>query len=157
MARYRIICTRQEPASAPPSHQHIVAVGTGTEPRHYTNLWTLDQVLDAMHRGDSFFTQGEHSGRIAEVEAYHCTYCRRTAHPLAPRRGDGQQPGQSLAMRLIAKAHAWPRKAGPANHPGLLVLLGSRRGRSELAILGLHVYCSLCAHAVRQITRVDSK
>jgi hypothetical protein len=78
MARYRIICTRQEPASAPPSHQHIVAVGTGTEPRHYNNLWTLDQVLEALRRGDSFFTQGEQSARIAEVESYHCTYCRRT-------------------------------------------------------------------------------
>lgn len=77
MARYRIICTRQEPASAPPSHQHIVAVGTGVEPRHYLNLWTLDQVLEAMRRGDSFYTQGEQSGRIAEVEAYHCNYCRR--------------------------------------------------------------------------------
>lgn len=78
MARYRIICTRQEPASAPPSHQHIVAVGTGNEPRHYTNIWTLDQVLEAMRQGDSFYTQGEHSGRIAEVEPYQCSYCRRT-------------------------------------------------------------------------------
>ncbi len=77
MARYRIICTRQEPVTAPPSHQHIVAVGTGTEPRHYTHLWSLDQVLEAMRRGDSFFTQGEQSGRIAEVEAYQCTHCRR--------------------------------------------------------------------------------
>jgi hypothetical protein len=77
MARYRIICTRQEPATAPPSHQHIVAVGTGTGPRHYDNLWTLDQVLEAMRRGDSFFTQGELSGKIVAVESYHCTYCRR--------------------------------------------------------------------------------
>ena len=78
MARYRIICTRKEPAVAPPSHQHIVAVGTGNEPRHYTNIWTLDQVLEAMRRGDSFYTQGEQSDKIAEVESYHCTYCRRT-------------------------------------------------------------------------------
>ena len=28
MATYRITCTRQQPASAAPSHQHIVAVGT---------------------------------------------------------------------------------------------------------------------------------
>jgi hypothetical protein len=77
MARYRIICTRQEPASAAPSHQHIVAVGTGNEPRQYTHIWTLDQVLEALRRGDSFYTQGEQSGRIAEVESYHCTYCRR--------------------------------------------------------------------------------
>lgn len=78
MARYRIICTRQEPASAAPSHQHIVAVGTGNEPRQYSNFWTLDQVLEAMRRGDSFYTQGERSGQVAEVEQYHCTYCRRT-------------------------------------------------------------------------------
>ena len=78
MARYRIICTRQEPASAAPSHQHIVAVGTGTEPRHYTHLWTLAQVLEAMRRGETFYTQGEQSGKIAEVEQYYCSYCRRT-------------------------------------------------------------------------------
>lgn len=84
MARYRIICTRQEPASAAPSHQHIVAVGTGTEPRNYTQLWTLDQVLAAMRRGETFYTQGEQSGKVAEVEQYHCSYCRRTyirSHP----------------------------------------------------------------------------
>ncbi len=77
MARYRIICTRQEPASAPPSHQHIVAVGTGIDSRQYNTLWSLDQVLDAMRRGETFYTQGDQSGRIAEVEAYHCGYCRR--------------------------------------------------------------------------------
>lgn len=78
MARYRIICTRQAPAASAPSHQHIVAVGTGVEPSHYTRLWTLDEVLDAMHRGDAFHTQGEQSGRVASVEPFHCTSCRRT-------------------------------------------------------------------------------
>jgi hypothetical protein len=78
MARYRIICTRKAPASASPSHQHIVSVGTGTQPRHYTSLWTVDEVLIAMKRGDTFYTQGERSGMIAEVEQYHCTPCRRT-------------------------------------------------------------------------------
>jgi hypothetical protein len=78
MARYRIICTRQEPATAPQSHQHIVAVGTGTEPGQYTSIWTLAEVVNAMRRGDSFYTQGEHTGRVAEVEEYHCTYCRQT-------------------------------------------------------------------------------
>jgi hypothetical protein len=84
MARYRIICTRQESTSAVPSHQHTVAVGTGIEPRHYTHTWTLDQILESMRRGDTFYTQGERSGRIAEVEPYHCTFCRRSyirSHP----------------------------------------------------------------------------
>jgi len=77
MARYRIICTVQEPANAPPSHQHIVAVGLGVEPRHYSAKWTLDQVIASMNRGDTFYTQGEKSGKVAEVEQYHCGYCRR--------------------------------------------------------------------------------
>jgi hypothetical protein len=78
MARYRITCTRQERASAAPSHQHIVAVGTGNDPHHYGYIWSLDQVLESMREGDTFYTEGERSGRIAEVEPYHCTLCGRT-------------------------------------------------------------------------------
>lgn len=78
MAKYRITCTRQEPASAAPSHQHIVAVGTGNQPGYYTHEWSLDQVLQAMRRGDSFYTQGQRSGMVAGVESYRCSPCGRT-------------------------------------------------------------------------------
>jgi hypothetical protein len=77
MARYRIICTNQEPVHLPTTHAHIVAVGTGVTPDHYDRKWTLDQVLWAMDQGDTFYTQGKETGRIAGVVKYECSQCRR--------------------------------------------------------------------------------
>jgi hypothetical protein len=37
-----------------------------------------DEVLAAMDRGHSFFTQGNNSGKIAWIEKYTCARCRRT-------------------------------------------------------------------------------
>ena len=78
MARYRIVCTTQEPVNEPNRNAHIVAVGTGNDPARVDRRWTLDQVLRAMDSGDSFYTQGVQSGKIAAVEKYQCPYCRRT-------------------------------------------------------------------------------
>lgn len=77
MASYRIVCTVQAPADKPPSHQHIVAVGTGNDPDREDRSWTLQQVLDAMGRGDTFYTIGVRSGKRAEVEKYWCSPCGR--------------------------------------------------------------------------------
>lgn len=84
MATYRIVCTEQAPATAPPSHQHIVAVGTGSDPAKADLRWVLNEVLAAMERGDVFYTQGIESGKIARVEPYHCHHCRRTFIRSAP-------------------------------------------------------------------------
>jgi hypothetical protein len=78
MARYRIICTNQEPADKPPHSAHIVAVGTGTSPDQYTRKWTLSEVYTAMRSGDTFHTQGRNSGRVAEVRSYRCSCGRDT-------------------------------------------------------------------------------
>jgi hypothetical protein len=78
MARYRIVCTNQEPAGNPPTHAHIVAVGTGNNPNQADRKWTLAEVLAAMDRGDTFYTQGVNSGKIAGVEKYYCAKCQRT-------------------------------------------------------------------------------
>lgn len=75
MSSYRIICTVQMPADKPPSHQHIVSVGTGRVPTTYDRMWTLQQVLDAMDNRDTFYTIGEQSGKRAEVEKYWCSHC----------------------------------------------------------------------------------
>ena len=77
MARYRIVCTEQVPADQPPTHAHIVAVGTGNNPDQADKGWSLDEVLYAMDRGDIFYTQGVQSGKVALVEKYYCTPCRR--------------------------------------------------------------------------------
>mgnify|MGYP000271247425 CR=1 FL=1 len=78
MTAYRIVCTVQEPVTQPTTHAHIVAVGTGTNPQTYSQRWTLAQVIAAMDRGDTFYTQGVTSGKTARVEKYTCPKCRGT-------------------------------------------------------------------------------
>jgi hypothetical protein len=78
MARNRIVCTDQEPVTQPTTHAHIVAVGIGTDPDAATTKLTLNEVVAAIDRGDTFYTQGKTSGRVAGVEKYTCPHCRRT-------------------------------------------------------------------------------
>jgi len=40
MTTYRVICTNQEPASQPPQHAHIVAIGVGTTADHYSQRFS---------------------------------------------------------------------------------------------------------------------
>ena len=77
MARYRIICTRQEPASAAPSHQHSWLSGSGLNPvttRTFGRWLRSWKPCVAVKRS----TPRASSGKIAEVEQYYCSYCRRT-------------------------------------------------------------------------------
>lgn len=78
MADYRIVCTTHSPVDEPSRRTHIVAVGTGTDPGHADIKWSLDDVLLAIRRGDRFYVKGERSARIAWVEPYVCSFCRRT-------------------------------------------------------------------------------
>jgi hypothetical protein len=78
MSTYRIVCTEQVPVTEPTTHAHIVAVGTGSEPEKADKRWTLSEVLAAMDKGDVFQTQGEQSGKIARVEKYVCSLCKKT-------------------------------------------------------------------------------
>jgi hypothetical protein len=78
MATYRIVCTNQIPATKPPQHAHIVAVGVGSDPGKYNASISLNQVIQMMNNGDKFFTQGINSGKIAWVEKYTCNYCNQT-------------------------------------------------------------------------------
>jgi hypothetical protein len=77
MATYRVICTIQEPASQPPQHAHIVAVGVGASTDHYDQRFTLPQVIQMMTNGDRFFTYGPRSGKTAWVEKYFCPHCHQ--------------------------------------------------------------------------------
>jgi len=84
VAQHRIVCTDQEPYHQPTTHAHIVAGGTGTNPNRAEQRWTLQQVLDAMDRGEVFFTVGVHSGKVALVEKFTCGRCWRTHIRSAP-------------------------------------------------------------------------
>ena len=75
MTTYRIVCTEQLPASNPPQHAHIVAVGVGDNPEKATVRFTLAEVVQKITYGDTFYTKGPQSGKIATVEKYYCGYC----------------------------------------------------------------------------------
>jgi hypothetical protein len=74
---YRIVCTEQEPATNPPSHAHIVAVGVGNDPNGAEQRLLLSSVLMMMDRGDIFYTKGTTSGKVAKVEKYWCSSCEK--------------------------------------------------------------------------------
>ena len=75
---FRIVCTEQEPASAPPKHAHIVAVGVGTDPGAASTKYSLAEVITKMEQGSRFYTKGTTSGKVAWVEKYKCSSCRKT-------------------------------------------------------------------------------
>lgn len=77
MANFRIICTTQLPANKPPQHAHIVSVGVGTEPTKYTSKFTLVEVINSINAGNTFYTQGATTGKVARVEKYLCSYCNQ--------------------------------------------------------------------------------
>lgn len=75
MASYRIVCTEQVPADNHPRNAKIVAVGTGTDPDKADQRWTVSKVVASMDRGDTFYTKGKVSGKVAKVEKYWCHAC----------------------------------------------------------------------------------
>ena len=75
--RYRIVCTKQEPVTNHPENAHIVAVGVGNDPGKADRLFTLNQVLQKMDNGDTFYTKGTKTGKEAEVIDYKCAYCQQ--------------------------------------------------------------------------------
>lgn len=77
MTAYRIVCTEQMPASKPPQHAHIVAVGVGDDPNNANGRFTLAEVIRKMDAGDSFYTKGVQSKSVANVVKYWCSYCQQ--------------------------------------------------------------------------------
>lgn len=75
MARYRIVCTEQQPYGHPPASAKIVAVGISAGEDRATHRWTVPEVVRAIDGGTTFFTRGLSSGRTAEVEKYWCSQC----------------------------------------------------------------------------------
>jgi hypothetical protein len=75
MTAYRIICVTQDKPD--PHRGHILNVGTGPTPAHYTRKWTVDQVWSATLAGDTFHTIGPKSGKRASVHRFECTICGR--------------------------------------------------------------------------------
>lgn len=79
ISKHRILCVDHSEHQCHGHHaSHIVGIGTGHTPGQIDQRWSLEEVLAAMHRGEVFYTQGEHTHKIAEVESYHCTQCGGT-------------------------------------------------------------------------------
>ncbi|MCB0165003.1 MAG: DUF3892 domain-containing protein [Anaerolineae bacterium] len=78
MSSYRIVCTEQKPTTHPNNHAHIVAVGTGVDASKATQRRTLEEVLTSLDQGHTFYTKGEQSGKIAQVQKYVCSQCKKT-------------------------------------------------------------------------------
>ena len=76
MTDYRIVCTRQEPATAPISHQHIVQVGTGGDDGYVPPLLTVGDVLRLMAAGNTFHTVSPTTRVRADVHPLQCTVCQ---------------------------------------------------------------------------------
>jgi hypothetical protein len=75
--RHRVVCDTKEPVFLPTNHAHISDVGTGTEPPTPSRRWTVQEVIDAFARGDSFFTRSPSSGQVARIEIVACDVCGR--------------------------------------------------------------------------------
>jgi hypothetical protein len=52
-------------------------VGVGDDSNDAARGWTLDEVLAAIDHGDILYTRGTTSNKVALVEKYTCTPCRR--------------------------------------------------------------------------------
>jgi hypothetical protein len=63
----RIVCTT---LTYPNEHEHIVAVGTGTDPDKITQAWTVVDVRAAIEDGDTFYTSD--GTNTALVSRYTC-------------------------------------------------------------------------------------
>jgi hypothetical protein len=83
MTQHRIIGTRQESFETPRRHAHVVIVGT-EKLAGYSKLWTITQVYNAMDKGDTFYTCGETSQKMAAVQKYSCPLCDESTLRSAP-------------------------------------------------------------------------
>jgi len=75
MARWRVVCVKRVQVLHPTPHGHTVGVGTGEWPNWADMRWRLDQVMAAMGKGDTFYTQRATDGRVSTVETYICPAC----------------------------------------------------------------------------------
>lgn len=73
--RYRVVGMRDLDIIHPYSHRHVTSVVTGPAPGRRERNWTAGQLQEAVAGGDSFYTQSESTGEIAEIEIYTCDIC----------------------------------------------------------------------------------
>jgi len=60
VAAYRIVCVEKD--------EHIISVGTGTDPNAASKKWTLAEVRTAIKNGTRFYTKSLSTGIETDVE-----------------------------------------------------------------------------------------
>jgi len=70
MANYRIICVTEHKNAG--HDGHVVDIGTGTNPDHWTKKWTVTEARLAIDGGDTFHTISRTTGKRAEVGKWDC-------------------------------------------------------------------------------------
>ena len=77
MASQRIVCTDQVPVGAAPQCARIVSVGVSKGGDVAEYRLTVEEVVRQLSIGEVFYTVGLESGKVALVESYWCSRCRR--------------------------------------------------------------------------------
>ena len=75
MVRYRVIAVRCLDIRHPEMHRHVTSVVTGRGRGTHESSWTAAQVIDAIAQGHLFYTVGEATGKVAEIESFTCPMC----------------------------------------------------------------------------------
>jgi hypothetical protein len=75
--RHRVVCDVQVPVHLPTHHEHVAQVGTSSEPPEASRLWTAEEVIEAVARGDSFYTRSPSTGLAGRIEIDACEACGR--------------------------------------------------------------------------------
>ena len=81
MAAYRVVCVEWQ--TFEDGHRHIVAIGTGNNPRKAEERWTMTEVLFSMRFGQDRFYTEDSDGRSAEVQRVVCDCGARTLGSVA--------------------------------------------------------------------------
>jgi hypothetical protein len=76
VAAYRVVCVEWQ--TFEDGHRHIVAIGTGDNPRLAEERWTMTEVLFSMRFGQDRFYTEDSDGRSAEVQRVVCDCGART-------------------------------------------------------------------------------
>lgn len=74
MVSHRVFCT--ETASVGDDHDvHVEAVGVGREPDQPERRLTRQEVYDRLAEGETFYTRGPESEKVAVVAEHRCAVC----------------------------------------------------------------------------------
>lgn len=92
MASYYVVCINKHPTHSDP-HTRIQRVGTN-ESRYAsscTKKWTVEQVIAAIRRGDTFYSTDRNNDLVKVIIATH------NGHEYIKTQNDGIQPDNLLA------------------------------------------------------------